>query len=35
MVAVVGGRLDEWAEEWRMTGAAPFYCAFFKDMAVF
>lgn len=35
VVAVVGGRLDEWAEEWRMTGAAPFYCAFFKDMAVF
>lgn len=29
MVAAVGGRLDEWAEEWRMTGAAPFYCAFF------
>lgn len=29
VVAVVGGRLDEWAEEWRMTGAAPFYCAFF------
>lgn len=35
MVGVEGGRLDEWAEEWRMTGAAPFHCAFFKDMAVF
>lgn len=26
---------DEWAEEWRMTGAALFHCVFFKDMAFF
>ena len=28
-------RRDEWAREWRMTGADLFHCVFFKDMAFF
>lgn len=26
---------DEWADEWRATGAALFHCVFFKEVAFF